>query len=204
MTPPRTTGLLLAAGAGTRMGRPKALVRAADGTPWTVRAATTLLDGGCDDVLVVLGAAAVDAEPLLAGLHGVRTVVAPDWAQGLGASLTSGLADLAVSDPPVEAALVSLVDLPGLPSAAVRRVLGPRAGRGTAARRAAFAAGPGHPVLLGRAHWDTLAAHLRAAASDPSSADRGAGAYLRSVGADTVACDDLWQGDDQDTPLPIR
>ena len=40
-----TIGILLAAGAGIRMGRPKALVADADGTPWVVAAARAL---GCD------------------------------------------------------------------------------------------------------------------------------------------------------------
>ena len=44
-----TLGLLLAAGAGTRMGRPKALV-----DDWLVRSVETLAD--CDRVVVVLGA----------------------------------------------------------------------------------------------------------------------------------------------------
>ena len=46
-----TLGLLLAAGAGTRMGRPKALV-----DDWLVRSVETLAD--CDRVVVVLGARA--------------------------------------------------------------------------------------------------------------------------------------------------
>lgn len=198
----RTTGLLLAAGAGTRMGRPKALVVGPDGTPWTVGAAATLLAGGCDDVVVVLGARADEAALLLHDRPGVRTVVAPDWGAGLGASLAGGLTALAAFSAAVDAALVSLVDLPGLPSAAVRRVLGPRAGRGTAVRQAEYAGRPGHPVLIGRSHWTALSDHLDAAAADPSSADRGAGAWLRAVGAEPVPCADLWDGADQDRPSP--
>ena len=48
-------GLLLAAGAGRRMGMPKALVRDATGEPWLVRGVRTLREGGCDAVTVVLG-----------------------------------------------------------------------------------------------------------------------------------------------------
>ena len=47
-------GLLLAAGAGRRMGGPKALRVDADGTSWLVRSAGALLDGGCSGVTVVL------------------------------------------------------------------------------------------------------------------------------------------------------
>ena len=54
-------GLLLAAGAGTRMGRPKALVVDADGTSWLARGVEALRAGGCDEVAVVLGAAVDEA-----------------------------------------------------------------------------------------------------------------------------------------------
>lgn len=60
-----SVGLLLAAGGGTRMGRPKALVVDEHG-PWLTRAVATLLDGGCDRVVVVLGAGATEARALLA------------------------------------------------------------------------------------------------------------------------------------------
>ncbi|HWR85187.1 MAG TPA: NTP transferase domain-containing protein, partial [Rhodoglobus sp.] len=50
------TGIVLAAGAGTRAGGAKALRREPDGTPWLELAATALRDGGCERVVVVLGA----------------------------------------------------------------------------------------------------------------------------------------------------
>ena len=60
-------GLLLAAGAGTRMGTPKALVRDDDGTSWLLRSVAVLRDGGCVGVTVVLGAEAARATALLDG-----------------------------------------------------------------------------------------------------------------------------------------
>ena len=86
-------GLLLAAGAGRRMGMPKALVRDDVGEPWLLRGVATLREGGCEDVTVVLGAAADEASALLDGA-GVDVVVATDWAEGMGASLRAGLASL--------------------------------------------------------------------------------------------------------------
>src|SRR5262245_25883298 len=77
-------GLLLAAGAGTRMGRPKALVVGDDGTPWLHASIARLQLGGCRRVTVVLGAAAEEAAALLATAptprDGVHAVVARDWA----------------------------------------------------------------------------------------------------------------------------
>ena len=81
------------------MGRPKALVRADDGEPWLLRGVRALRDGGCEGVEVVLGAAAEQALPLLAGA-GIGVVVAADWAAGMSASLRAGLA--AVETPAAE------------------------------------------------------------------------------------------------------
>ncbi|WP_349814733.1 hypothetical protein [Curtobacterium sp. MCJR17_043] len=49
--------------------------------------------------------------------------------------------------------VVSLVDLPDLPVAAVRRVLDAPGDRRRALRRAVHDGRPGHPVLVGRVHW---------------------------------------------------
>jgi molybdenum cofactor cytidylyltransferase len=183
-------GVLLAAGAGTRMGRPKALVTDPDGTPWLHVGVHALLDGGCDRVVVVLGAAAERARALLPRRDGVTVVVAEDWAAGPGASLVAGLAAVTGS----ATACVSLVDLPGLPATAVRRVLGD-GGRPTTLRRAVFGDRPGHPVLVGSAHRASL---VDAVAADPG--DRRAGAWLRRAGVAPVDCTDLWDGTDRDRP----
>ena len=87
-----TVGLVLAAGAGRRMGGPKALVRLTDGGPTLVETAVArVLEGGCDRVVVVVGAAAEQAAALVAGT-GAEVVLADDWDEGMGASLRAGLA----------------------------------------------------------------------------------------------------------------
>ena len=58
MTADRIIGVLLAAGAGRRAGGPKALRVDPDGTSWLLRSITVLRDGGCDAVVVVVGAEA--------------------------------------------------------------------------------------------------------------------------------------------------
>lgn len=186
-------GVVLAAGAGTRFGMPKALARADDGTPWVQLACRALLDGGCRDVVVVLGARAREAEALVPAE--ATPVVAADWASGIAASLRTGLAAVAATR--ADAAVVSLVDLPGLRADAVRRVLA-TAGEPAAARhalsRAVYAGKPGHPALVGRAHWQAMAAAVHG--------DTGAGPYLRAHGATAVDCTDLGGGDDVDRPGP--
>src|SRR4051812_19749541 len=107
------SGIVLAAGAGTRHGGPKALVPG-----WLAAATRRVLDGGCERALVVLGAGADEARALVPADPRVCAVVAGDWAAGLGASLRTGLAH-ATGD----AVLVTLVDLPGTPVAVVDRVL---------------------------------------------------------------------------------
>lgn len=182
------TGVVLAAGAGTRMGMPKALVCDAAGTPWVHLAVAALLDGGCGDVVVVLGAAAARARELVPDRAGVQSIVADDWSAGPGASLAAGLRALDGET----VACVSLVDLPTLPSAVVRRVLG-RVEDPDVLCRAVFDDRPGHPVVVGPAHRGAL---VDAAASDPS--DRAAGTWLRRAGVVGVDCVDLWDGADRD------
>ncbi|MGN6326520.1 nucleotidyltransferase family protein [Pseudolysinimonas sp.] len=163
-------GIVLAAGAGTRAGGPKALREG-----WLAHAVDVLRQAGCDRVIAVLGAAIVPTD--------AEVVVAADWDEGVAASLRAGLA--AASG---DAALVTLVDLPGMPVAAAARVA---AGATPAAlRRAVYDGRPGHPVLLGRDHWKAIAASVHG--------DRGAGPYLRTHGADDVECGDLWDGADID------
>jgi CTP:molybdopterin cytidylyltransferase MocA len=172
------------------MGRPKALVTD-DAGSWLVRGVATLRDGGCHRVTVVLGAEADRARLLLEGLD-VRVVVADDWAEGMGASLRTGLRSLAESDD--DGVVVSLVDLPDLVPAVVSRVVA--AGSGPAAlARAAYDGKPGHPVLLGRDHWAGVVA--------TAVRDQGARTYLASRDVTLVECGDLATGHDVDS-LPDR
>ena len=85
--------------------------------------------------------------------------------------------------------LITLVDLPGLPAAACRRVLGAPVDA-EVLRQAVYGGTPGHPVLIGRHHWSRLRAEL--------DGDRGAGAYLSRAGAEQVECGDLFPGEDVD------
>ena len=157
-------GLVLAAGAGRRYGMAKALVRH-EGRLLVQRAADALREAGCTPVLVVVGA---DAARVRAAAPELTYADNPDWATGMGSSLRTGLAALA--DTPTDAAVVLLVDMPGVTAAAVRRIAG-HAGPG-ALVTGGYGDRRGHPVLLGRDHWAGVAA--------AATGDRGAREYLRA------------------------
>lgn len=191
--------LVLAAGAGRRMGGPKALVRVGpERVTLLDRAVGRIRAGGCDDVLVVVGAAVGEVAPL-AGALGVEVVTADNWAEGMGASVRAGLAALGRRQPPPAAVLVTLVDLPDVTGEVVSRVL-------AAARaephlrevllRAAYRGRPGHPVVIGAGHWGRVvgAAH----------GDVGARAVLASPRTTLVECGDLATGDDVDRPEQLE
>ncbi|MFS0792582.1 nucleotidyltransferase family protein [Microbacterium sp. 1P10AE] len=177
-------GLVLAAGAGRRFGGPKALARDSLGVPWVEKAVRALRAGGCDPVLVVLGAAADAAGHLVPA--GTTIVRAEGWSEGVSASLRAGLEAVASTSAP--AVVVIPVDTPDLPVAAVTRLASRTSDDALAF--AAYDGAPGHPVVIGRDHWIAVAATVRG--------DVGARPYLRAHGAEAVECADLWSGADRD------
>ncbi|MFE3034195.1 NTP transferase domain-containing protein [Streptomyces canus] len=186
----QVAGLLLAAGGGRRLGgRPKALL-AHRGRPLIEHAVGVLRAAGCTRVHVVLGAAAALVRER-AELGDCVLVENPAWADGMGSSLRAGLDSLAAT--PARAALVSLVDQPGIGAAAVRRVLAAYEDE-TSLASAAYDGVRGHPVLLGAAHWAGITA--------TATGDRGARAYLKEHhGTITlVECGDVAEPYDIDTP----
>ncbi|MCV7421947.1 NTP transferase domain-containing protein [Mycobacterium yunnanensis] len=175
---PSVAGVLLAAGAGTRYGMPKVLAQQGE---WLRLAVAALADGGCDDVVVVLGAAVVDVPPP------ARAVVAPDWASGMGASLRTGLAAANAAD----LVVVHLVDVPDVGADVVTRVLAAAVTSDSGLARATFAGRPGHPVAMAGRH--------RAALSATLAGDEGARTFLKGMsGVAFVECGDLATGADVD------
>jgi CTP:molybdopterin cytidylyltransferase MocA len=145
---PAVTGIVLAAGAGRRLGRPKADLDFG-GQRLVDRAVGTLRAGGCAEVLAVL-------RPGQAAADGARTVVNPEPDRGMGSSLRCALAELA-SDPRSQACVVLLVDLVDVRPAEVAAVIGRhRAGSEIVAVRRAGQRS--HPVLVSRRWYAELAA----------------------------------------------
>lgn len=182
--------MVLAAGAGRRFGKPKALVDYG-GTLLVDRTAKVLADAGCDPVLVVLGAAADEVRER-AELANVTTVLNPDWPTGMGSSLRTALEALQDSEAP--AALILPVDMPGIGPEAVRRVAELTSPDALAA--ASHDGRRSHPVLLGREHWTGAAAS--------ATGDAGARDYLKQRTVTMVSCDDVSDGFDVDRPEDLH
>jgi CTP:molybdopterin cytidylyltransferase MocA len=185
--PAQTAAVILAAGAGTRLGQPKGLLRTASGEPWLVRATDLAADAGCDPVFAVVGARASDVAALLPTDSPAQVVTAKEWANGMAESLRAGLSAAIVS--PAAACLILLVDMPDLPASVLDRILDADVTHDTLSQ-AVYNGRPGHPVLVGRAHWAALVRDL--------SGDRGARAYLAAHGVHEIECSDLFDGQDID------
>jgi len=137
------SGVVLAAGTGSRFGGTKQLARV-DGRPLVLHAITALRDGGVDEIVVVTGHDADEVEAILP--EDVRAVRNPSYRDGQATSLAAALHAL---DPATEAAVVLMADQPGVTGHDVSTLI---AGfRSTRARivRLRYSNGPG-PALLSR------------------------------------------------------
>jgi nicotine blue oxidoreductase len=186
--------VLLAAGQGSRFGRPKALVEL-DGQTLAERGIGMLRAGGADPVLIVTGAAEVELSPD----HRARTVYNDQWRTGMGSSLRAALRALTDPDvgPEVGAAVVALADQPLVGADAVARLIAAyRAGASVAV--AAYDGRPRNPVLLAREHWPEVIAM--------ATGDQGARGFLRARPdlVTLVECGDTGHPDDIDTPADLE
>jgi molybdenum cofactor cytidylyltransferase len=146
--------LVLAAGRGSRFGGRKllapygtgVLVEAALGAALAAPVEGVTLVVGCDADAVAARAAAFSDR--------VRIVEAPDWSDGMSASLRRGVAAL---PPETDAAFVLLGDMPRVPPATLRKLAAARAA-GALAAVPVFGGMRGHPPLIGRELFGEIAA----------------------------------------------
>ena len=193
---PQTTAVLLAAGAGTRLGLgPKALLPFRGRTLVEVLA-DVLLAGGCREVVTVLGADAAGVRAAT-DLSRHRVIDNPDWATGMSSSFRLGVAAAA----PEDHVLIALVDQPGLSPETVSRLLAShRPGRVTSA------AYRGPDGKLRRGHPLLLDSSLRAGAAEAAAGDAGARVFLQAHPEliDLVDCGELSGGEDLDSPEQLH
>jgi nicotine blue oxidoreductase len=186
--------VLLAAGEGSRFGRPKALVEL-DGQTLAERGVALLRAGGTDPVLIVTGAAQVELRPE----HQARTVYNGEWRTGMGSSLRAALRALTELEAGQEigAVVVALADQPLVGAEAVGRLIAAYQA-GAAVAVAAYGGKPRNPVLLAREHWPEVIA--------TATGDQGARAFLRARPelVTLVECGDTGRPDDIDTPADLE
>lgn len=144
-------GIVLAAGAARRFGRPKVLADLA-GRPMITHVVDAAFSAGLAPLVVVAGR---DPEPLRRALDAsVRIVANPLAALGQSTSVRVGFEAAAMFD--AATAVVLMGDEPGVSPRIIRRVV-EVAADGVPAR-ARYTDGPGHPVAVPRAFWEEIAA----------------------------------------------
>jgi CTP:molybdopterin cytidylyltransferase MocA len=152
------SGVILAAGASRRMGRPKQLLPFAE-KPLLQHVIDAAAASALDEVIVVLGANAVEIRDalVLPASGKVRIVVNAAHAKGLAESVRCGLAAVAARASDVA---ILLGDQPRMSASLIDQVLMAHVAAGKPATRPVFGAGdartPGHPVVLSRALWPAL------------------------------------------------
>ncbi len=182
--------ILLAAGASTRMGRPKQLLPV-QGRPLLERAVLAGLAAPVWPVVVVLGAHADAIRPILAR-HPVLVAENPAWAEGMASSLRAGLGVLNAFSPRVDAALVALCDQPAFSTETIQKLLTVQAESGRSLVAARYQGHLGAPALFLRHHFPALSA---------LTGDEGARKLMAQVPADALAAVDLPElALDLDTP----
>ena len=160
------TGVVLAAGRSTRLGRPKQLLPYR-GRPLLEWALAAMAESTVDETVVVLGH---DAERIQAevALHGARVACNARYAEGLSTSLHTGLAALGEG---VTAAVLTVGDQPLLGAGAVDALIALHHQTDAPIIATDYGTYQGTPLLLHRSLWP-LAARVHG--------DQGARALLRA------------------------
>jgi molybdenum cofactor cytidylyltransferase len=185
-------GVVLAAGGASRFGSPKQLAEL-DGRPLLQHAVDAMLAvPAIDPIVVVLGAEAERVRGAIE-LDGARAVVCEDWADGMAASLRTGVQ--AVGD--CDWVIVTLGDQPRVTPQVIAAVMdhAVAAPAATVAVRATYDGAPGHPVALGRAILRRLAT---------LSGDVGARDLLDGADVMTFEAGRLCDPADVDTPEELE
>lgn len=158
--------IVLAAGASTRLGRPKQSLPYGDGT-LLGHAVAEALAAGLGPVLVVLGAHGHELEETLPA--GALAVPNPGWQEGMASSIRAGLAALQRGWPQAKAAIVMVCDQPAVNAQLLQRLADTWHRHGAVAVASSYGDTLGVPALFDRTLWPELMA-LRG--------DRGAKAVL--------------------------
>ncbi|MGA8108198.1 MAG: nucleotidyltransferase family protein [Acidobacteriaceae bacterium] len=144
----RIAAVVLAAGASTRLGQAKQLVRV-ESESLLHRTVRMALEAGCAPAVVVLG---FEAERMRAELEGLDAVVAvhPGWAEGMGSSLRCGVEAVCRMEPVPDEVLVLVCDQPRLTAEHLRALLERQGESGAQITASAYASRIGVPAVFAR------------------------------------------------------
>ncbi len=164
--------VVLAAGASTRLGRPKQLLLY-EGEALVRRAVNAAIAAGASPVVVVLGANADAIAGELHDIDDVTPVINNHWRDGLAASLAAGVRAVLASAPQADGILIAVCDQPLVDAAALQKLM--REFRDDQRLVAAEYSGTiGVPAIVGSEHFDALCS---------LAGDIGAGPWLRARSA---------------------
>jgi nicotine blue oxidoreductase len=194
----KVAGLVLAAGGGSRFGRPKAEVEVG-GRRLVDLAVQACVVAGLDPVVVVLGAVWPTSLEAVERQDGdsadIRLVDNTDWASGMASSLRAGLAAVG-EDLAIDAVVVTLVDTPGVGAGHLRRICSALR-EGATAVVATYEGNARTPVGLTRQVWADV--------THTVAGDQGARTWLRAHPqlVTEAECADLGSWTDIDTPADL-
>lgn len=188
----RTAGIVLAAGASSRMGREKQLLSVRGGT-LLGRVLDACLASGLDEVALVLGHEAHRILESLARFRDrprLKIVVNPRYAEGMSTSLIAGLGAVEAS---CDRVMIVLGDMPQVTAEMIDRLRLEVAASGCSLGAVAVQGRRSHPVVIGREHFGAVHA---------LEGDRGARDLFRDHPDDLCLVDaaEGWEASDIDTP----
>jgi molybdenum cofactor cytidylyltransferase len=146
-----TAGIILAAGASTRMGQPKPLLQWR-GEPFIRRVARTALDADLSPVVIVAGEHTPEIRAAVADLR-VTVIPNPDWEAGQSTSVRCGLRALPDT---IRSAIFLLADQPHIPIELVTALKDQHAQSLSPIVAPLIGDRRGNPVLFDRATFDDL------------------------------------------------
>jgi molybdenum cofactor cytidylyltransferase len=144
--------IVLAAGASTRFGSPKQLVRL-NGRPLLHLAVSRAVEVAGQAVTVVLGANAVELAPLLRHTP-AAVVVNRDWSEGMGSSVRTGVSRVPAT---ADAVMLMLADQPAVTAEDLRRLIGTWRRQPQCIVAAHYAGTTGVPAIFPREDFTALA-----------------------------------------------
>ena len=151
---PFVSGLVLAAGASTRLGQPKQLLPFGRTTLLGHVVAEARAASALDEVIVVIGGAADDVRARV-DLGGATVVENPQFGEGCSASYRTGLG---VVDPRAEAVAILLGDQPGVDHAVIDTVVEEWRRSRDRIMLASYQGREGHPLIFARELFGQLVA----------------------------------------------